>query len=336
MSKTDDMVKAILDTLGENDETQGVKMWLSTGFPPLDNAICGKYINGGMPVGRIVEMFGPPSCGKTAIATNVMMNAQKRGGIAMFLDHERSFDKKLGQQLGLSVERHHWIFKTPETFEQSVKYAIDAAKLFREKELIAKDAPIVCVFDSLAAMVPMSKMAKDVDGMGMNDSLALAKATSTVFPALAVFAEKYQMLPLFLNQTRQKPNVVYGDPTTTPGGEAPKYYSSVRIRLGAKKIVVGEGDAKQMTGQEIHAECVKNKTSRPFQKANWEFRFRPDGTGYFDVTTSMIAHLIDIGRLVASGARVTWTDGKSYYKKALSEKIDTEGKQLELLGLLPG
>lgn len=335
MGKAEDLAKAILDAIGENDETQGVKIWLSTGFAPLDHAISGKYREGGMPVGRIVEMFGPPSCGKTAIATNVMANAQARGGVAMFLDHERSFDKGLGQKLGLSLEKHHWIFKTPETFEQSVMYAINGAKAIREKNLIDKDAPIVCVFDSLAAMVPQSKMAKEVDAQGMNDSLALAKATSSVFPTLAVYAEKYQMLPLVLNQTRQKPGVIYGDPTTTPGGEAPKYYASVRIQLGAKKIVDGSGDDKQMLGQEIGAKCIKNKVSRPFQTAKWEFRFRPDGSGYFDVTTSLIAHLIDLGVLVSSGARVTWTDGKSYYKKALSEKIDTEGKQAELLALLP-
>jgi RecA/RadA recombinase len=251
------------------------------------------------------------------------------------MDHERSFDPRLAVQLGLDVTRGAFFHEIPETFEASVTLALKIAKAVREGKAIKEDAPIVIVFDSLAAMVPKSKMAKEIDEQGMNDSLALAKATSAVFPALAIYAEKFNILFLVLNQMRLKPGVVYGPPETTPGGEAPRYYASVRIQLGAKKLIDGTGDEKEMVGQEITANCIKNKVSRPFKKVKWEFKFREDGSGYFDVTSSTIGYLVDSGILPMSGARITWTDGKSYYKKALIAKIDDEKLEADLVALLP-
>ena len=335
MSKLAEWAAKFDKETGHVEVESGIRSYLSTGFKPLDHAISGKYEGGGMPVGRIVEMFGPSSCGKTAIATMVMKNAQAAGGFAMFMDHERSFEPRLAKQLGLNTARGTFFHEVPETFEGSVTYAIKTAKDARDNKIIPDNAPIVIVFDSLAAMVPKSKMAKEIDEQGMNDSLALAKACAAVFPVLALYAEKYQILFLVLNQIRLKPGVVYGDPETTPGGESPRFYASVRIRLGAKKIVDGTGDSKEMTGQEITAKCVKNKTYRPFMTAKWDFRFREDGSGYFDVTGSMLSFLIDEKILPSAGARVTWTDGKSYYRKALAEMIDKESLQSELEALLP-
>ncbi|WP_297478275.1 AAA family ATPase [Ferrovum sp.] len=334
MSGLADFAAKIDKEFGHVDREFGVKTWLSTGFLPLDEAISGKLIGGGMPVGRIVEIYGPSSCGKTAIATRVMTEAQKAGGFAMFMDHERSFEKVLAEQLGLNTTRGIFFHETPETFEESVTLALKTCKAAREGKVIDPAAPIVVVFDSLAAMVPKSKMAKEIDEQGMNDSLALAKATSSVFPALAIFAEKFNILVLVLNQMRLKPGIAYGDPMTTPGGEAPRYYASVRIQLGAKRIVEGTGDDKDMVGQEITAKCIKNKVARPFQKAKWEFRFREDGRGYFDTIGSTVAYLVENDKLESSGARITWTDGKSYYKKQLVEKIEREELQAELMGLL--
>ena len=315
------------------DLEMGVTQWLSTGFAPLDLAISGKSEGGGMPVGRIVEMFGPSSCGKTAIATNVMAGAQKMGGLAMFMDHERSFDKRLAEQLGLDADGN-FLYERPDTYEQSLTYVVNTIREVRESKAIPDEAPIVVVLDSLAAMVPQSKMEKDISAQGMNDSLALAKATSATFPAMAVHCEKFNMLLLVLNQMRLKPGVVYGPPETTPGGEAPRYYASVRIQLGAQKQTEGEGKDKQMIGQDITAICIKNKVSRPFQKAIWEFRFREDGSGFFDVTTSLIRYGIKEEILAYSKPRVTWTDGKQYFVKALAEKIDKEGLQEELRKLV--
>lgn len=332
MSKANDLANALLKAIGGNDEQSTPSIFLDTGYPPLNFALSGRY-DGGLPVGRIVEMFGPPSSGKTAISTRAMIAAQQAGGFAGFNDHERSFHHHLAANLGLDVEAPTFAFKTPRTFEESVTIAVKAAQTIREGGFIDEKAPIIWVFDSLAAMVPKSKMDKGVDEYGMNDTTALARATSSVFPALSQHCEELNMLALFLNQIRTKPGVIYGDPTTTPGGDAPKYYASIRIQLGAKRIV--EGADKRMVGQEIGCKIIKNKVYRPFEQASWRFMFREDGSGYFDVTTSLIDYMIEQKILESSGPRVTWTDGKQYFKKALVEKIESEGLQGELRGLLP-
>lgn len=319
--------------IGGNDDPSTVSMWLDTGFPPLNKAISGKY-DGGMPAGRIVEMFGGESCGKTAIATSVMAAAQAAGGLAAFFDHEHSFDMEHAKTLGLDLTPGKFIYKTPDTFEQSITMAIKVANHVREKKLIPDEAPIVMTFDSLASMVPKSKFDKDTDEYNMNDNTALARATSAVFPSLVKWAEKTNTCMIFTNQMRQKIGVMFGDNTVTPGGDSPKFYASVRIRLNRKKIMEQVAGEKKFVGQEIHADCIKNKVANPFQTADWQFRFREDGSGYFDVATSMIEYLEKLGKLDKSGNFYVW-DGKKYPKKTLAKKIYDEGLLEELKALLP-
>jgi len=326
----------IADSIGENSKNMGVSMWLDTGFPPLNKAISGDY-DGGMPVGRIVEMFGPESSGKTAIATQVMIAAQKAGGLAIFMDHENSFDEDIADQHGLQMDTGNndpWVYHTPSTFEESVTKVIKVCRDVREQKGIEDDAPIVVVFDSLASMVPQSKFAKEITEQGMNDSLALAKSCSAVMPTLALYASQLNMLVIFLNQEREKPGVMYGDPTTTPGGRAPKFYSSVRIQLG--RTMLKSKDKKSMIGQEVKCKVIKNKVSKPFETAEWRFLFREeDGSGYFDVVGSMVDYYTSKGILKVSGAYIEWIDGKRYHKQPLIDKINNEGLQGELLALLP-
>lgn len=320
------------DVLGGNAENDGVKTWLDTGFPPLNKAISGDYF-GGLPCGRIVEIFGDESCGKTAIATSAMIAAQRAGGIAMFNDHERSFMAHLGELQGLSTDPNQYVYQKPMTFEESVTNTIRFIQAVREQGAIDEDAPIVVVFDSLASMVPKSKLAKEIDEQGMNDSLALAKASSAVFPTLALQAERFNALILILNQQREKPGVMFGDPTTTPGGKAPKFYASVRIQVGRKMLK--STDKKTTIGQEITAKCIKNKVSRPFETANWKFMFRKDGTGYLDSIGSGIDYLCEQDILKKSGAHITWTDGKKYLRSKLVTLIKEEGLDQELADLYP-
>ncbi|MFP1004261.1 hypothetical protein [Acinetobacter baumannii] len=147
----DDLEKLI----GDNEETQTVTNWLDTGDPELNFAISGRY-DGGIPYGRIVEMYGPPSSGKTAEATDLMIRAQEAGGIAMFFDWERSFDINLAKNLGLKTERPFWIYKKPETWEEGNVLAMRAVELIRNSATIPDDAPIICVFDSVASAIPQS------------------------------------------------------------------------------------------------------------------------------------------------------------------------------------
>lgn len=327
-----DLADALIAAIGANDEHQEPKHWLDTGFPPLNEAISGSFFDG-MPSGRIVEMFGPPSSGKTAIATKVMASAQTVGGIAAFMDHERSFDLAQGKNLGLDDTPGRWVFKTPDTFEKSIGLVAKMAMTVREKKLIAPEAPIVAVFDSLASMVPQSKFEKDAAEYNMNDNTALARATSAAFPALAGICERTNMLCLFLNQSRTKIGVMYGDPTTTPGGNAPEFYSSVRIKLSRAQLTAGEGKDKRMIGQRITAECVKNKVSRPFRKTTWDFLFNEDGTGSFDVIGSLVDYMVEKGMIESSGPRITWKGSKPF-KSAFKKQVADEGLLPELLDML--
>lgn len=310
-----DLASAVDKIFGGEPESKGVNLWLDTGYPPLNKAVSGRY-SGGLPSGRIIEIFGPESAGKTAIVTQVMAAAQRAGGIAVFMDHERSFMKDIAEYNGLDVSRSKFSLQYPRSFEESVTKSMNLCKYVRENKVIAPDAPIVLVFDSLASMVPQSKLAKEIDEQGMNDSLALAKATSSVMPTLALLAEENEVCVVFLNQIREKPGVVYGDPTTTPGGKAPKFYASVRIQLG-RSMIKKDGE---IIGQDISCNVIKNKVSRPFQKCNWQFLFNEDGTGYFDNIGGAIDKLCDLGKLTKSGAYIKWDD-KSYHRKPLIELI---------------
>jgi protein RecA len=327
------LAKALAGAIGENEAHQEVTNFISTGFPPLNQIVCGKA-DGGLPQGRLIEMYGPSSSGKTALATMMMIQAQKAGGVAGFMDHERSFSVSLAKNMGLDTTFPYWIYKIPETWEQSNTTMAKAAKAIRESKAIAPTAPILFVFDSIAAALPKSMAEKEMDEYTMNDTTALARVTSTTLKTMAAFSEKYNFTVLYLNQIRTKPGVVYGDPTTTPGGGAMEFYATTRIALGRKKIMEDRGGEKTFVGQEISMKTTKNKLTRPFQEISWRMMFNEDGSGFFDVTGSMIEHLVDKGKLTSAGPRITWIDGKSYYKKALIQHINDNGLQAELTKLM--
>lgn len=335
----------------KNAEQQAVTQFISTGYPPLDNALAASYRNGGFPSGRIIEMFGPPSAGKTAISTNAMVHAQRMGGFAIFQDHENSFDLELAKSFGLNDDPDFWVYNKPDTFEASVDQVQTILMMARGLEfkggefvktgeaLFPMDKPIVVVFDSLASMVPQSVLtdskgkAKEAADRNMNDNTALARATSAHFPRLALLAERANATLIFLNQVRTKLGVMYGDPTTTPGGGAPEYYASVRVKLGRSMIVDEKTKAK--LGQEIGAEIIKNKVRAPFKRASWRFMFMDDGTGRFDVVGGVIDELIALGKIEQSGAWVTWDGKKWNSRKALLEHIEANGQFDQLLDLFP-
>ena len=194
-------------------------------------------------------------------------------------------------------------------------------KLVRDEELIPADAPICIVADSLASMVPNSKAekfdkmaegtAKDKDQLNMNDNTALARATSANFPTLALWARKYNACIIFLNQVRTKIGVMFGDPTTSPGGDSPKFYASVRIRLGASVMK----DGKDKIGQDVGAECIKNKVAPPFGKCSWKFYFDP--TRGLDVIESLVEHMLEEGYLPKNASGRVEIGDKKYTKSQI-------------------
>jgi protein RecA len=350
MASAEDLAKAFADVIGKNDEESTVRDFLDTGFPPLNHASSSDW-NGGAPVGRMIEIAGPPSSGKTAIATAIMAAAQQRGGIAGFMDHERSFSLVLAPKLGLDTTPGRFVFKKPRTFEESLQICGVAANHVRSKKLIAKDAPIVWVFDSLASMVPRSALYemkngkvvgdKSLEDRNMNDNSALARATSGAFPAFAQTCEDLNILAIFLNQMRMKIGVMFGDPRKTTGGNAPEFYFSQRLWLSASQIKQGT----EIIGMEVTGKFVKNKIARPFQEAKWRFMFQADGTGKFDRERSLVEFLNNESLLPTTDAStgkpckpgsIYW-EGKQIGKEALARQIEAEGPAgfAKLKALLP-
>jgi len=273
-----------------------------------------------------------------------MASAQKMGGIAGFNDHERSYSLALAPRLELDLAPSKFVYKKPRTFEESLGLCVRVAEHVRKKQLIPDDAPIAWVFDSLASMVPESvlldmKTKKDrdlADGRNMNDTSALARATSAHFPAFAQYLEELGVCGIFLNQIRMKVGVVYGDARKTPGGEAPYFYDSQKIMLSnPKKITKGTGEEAEVLGMEITALVAKNKITRPFRKATWRFMFQPDGYGRFDVERSTIDFLLKQKMIEAGRAGYAIWDGKQVHVEALARQIEKEGRMAELLALLP-
>jgi recombination protein RecA len=311
----------------------GIKNWMTTGIPELDAALSGLFEDGGVPGGRMIEIFGPASSGKTFLATMIMKAAQDMGGIAGFSDHERSFEPKLAESLGLDIDEDNgrFVYKKPETFEESILLAMHFCEQVRKLKLIPDSAPLVWVFDSVASMVPYDKLYDDkgkrrVDRINMKDKLALATATSQNYPQLAQFAEDYNMTVILLNQVRMKPGVMYGDPTTTPGGQAAEFYASIRISLGRKMITNGEKDAdkKQTLGQEITANVIKNKVARPFQRAKWRVMYNMKGFGAkVDVVGSTLDFLVRKDLIPKDGKYLLW-EGKKLYQSQVEAKLQAE------------
>lgn len=216
MSASDDLAASLLKELGDNAGNQAVSQFINTGFPPLNKIMSGRY-DGGLPFGRMVEIFGESSCGKTALATQWMVEAQRMGGVAGFIDWERSFDVHLAEGFGLNTKRPYWIYHKPKTWEEGNMIAGKAARLIRASKAIPEDAPILFAFDSIAAALPKSVADKELDELSMNDTTALARVTSTTLKSMAHFCEETNATFLYLNQMRLKPGVVYGDPRCLRG-----------------------------------------------------------------------------------------------------------------------
>lgn len=321
-----ELADALTKAIGPNDPEQEVKNWLDTGYPLLNKIISGDY-DKGLPCGRIIEMYGPPSAGKTLIATLLMIAAQKAGGVAGFNDHEYTYQLPFAKKLGLVDTFPQWIYRRPDTWEESNTLMLKAGEAIRKSGKIAADAPILWVCDSVAAMIPKSMLmdkdgkARGIDELNMNDTTALSRVSSSTLKVINQMAAKLNVTVLYLNQVRTKIGVVYGDPTTTPGGAAFEFYASVRLALG-KKLVKIDGD---VVGQVTGVTTKKNKVSRPFQEVDLRLTFDEDGMAHFDFTGGMIDFLVTNKKLDMAGAYITWIDGKKYYKKALAAKIDAEG-----------
>ena len=262
---------------------------------------------GGLPKGRIIEVYGPESSGKTTIALHTIAEAQKQGGICGFIDAEHALDPVYAKALGVDVD--NLIVAQPDTGEQALEIA---------QALIESGAIDVIVVDSVAALVPRAEIEGD---MGDSHVGLQARLMSQALRKLTGSIKKANCVAIFINQLREKVGVMFGNPETTTGGRALKFYSSVRLEVRRVGQPIKQGD--KLLGNTTKFKVVKNKVAPPFKEFEVDIMY---GEGI-----SRLSEVIDIGSELGiinkSGSWYSYNDmklgqGKENVKKFLSENMD--------------
>jgi recombination protein RecA len=281
---------------------------ISTGSISLDIALG----IGGIPRGRIIEIFGPESTGKTTLALHIIAEAQKKGGVAAYIDVEHALDPVYSGHLGVNID--DMLISQPDTGEQALEIC---------EALVRSGAVDVIVVDSVAALVPRAEIEGE---MGDSQVALQARLMSQALRKLAVAIGRSGTAVVFINQLREKVGIVFGNPEVTPGGRALKFYSSVRIDL-RRSETIKQGEVA--VGNRVKARIVKNKVAAPFRTAEFDIMF--------DHGISREGDLIDLGvelgLIKKSGAFFSWGDtrlgqGRENAKNFLIQKPEI-AKEIE-------
>ena len=274
--------KGSIMKLGEST-TVAISGIIPTGSISLDIALG----LGGIPRGRIIEIFGPESSGKTTLALHIIAEAQKTGGIAAYIDVEHALDPVYSGHLGVNID--DMLISQPDTGEQALEIC---------EALVRSGAVDVIVVDSVAALVPRAEIEGE---MGDSQVALQARLMSQALRKLAVAIGKSGTAVIFINQLREKVGIVFGNPEVTPGGRALKFYSSIRIDL-RRSETIKQGEVA--VGNRVKARIVKNKCAPPFRTAEFDIMF--------DHGISREGDLVDLGvelgLIKKSGAFFSWGD----------------------------
>ncbi|MBO5816909.1 MAG: recombinase RecA [Paludibacteraceae bacterium] len=274
---------------------------------------------GGYPRGRVIEIYGPESSGKTTLAIHAMAEVQKQGGIAAIIDAEHAFDRFYAEKLG--VDTNELLIAQPDCGEQ----ALDIAD-----ELIRSAAVDLVVIDSVAALTPKAEIEGD---MGDNRVGLHARLMSQALRKLTATINKTQTTCIFINQLREKIGVMFGSPETTTGGNALKFYASVRLDI-RKGTAIKEGD--EILGNQVRVKIIKNKVAPPFKKAEFDLMFN-EGISH---TGELLDLGVEKGVVTKSGSWYSYegtkiAQGRDGAKKVLMDNPDLaaeiENKIMEAL-----
>ncbi|MFL6293922.1 MAG: recombinase RecA [Thermoanaerobaculia bacterium] len=261
---------------------------------------------GGFPRGRVVEVYGPESSGKTTLALSVVGQAQKRGGIAAFIDAEHALDAEYARKLGVDID--NLLVSQPDSGEQALEIA---------EMLVRSNAVDVVVVDSVAALVPKAELEGE---MGDSHVGLQARLMSQALRKLTAIVAKSKTCLIFINQIREKIGVMFGNPETTTGGRALKFYASVRIDI---RRIASLKDGEEVTGARAKVKVVKNKCAAPFRQAEFDIDY---GEGI-----SRTGELVDLGAehklVIKSGAWYSYGDlrlgqGRENAKQFLKDNPD--------------